>query len=115
MPPGEFSKTVARNGGQDNAFTSLDYTAYFQRVAKDRLPLVMEMEADRMTNLVLTDKEVLPERDVVLEERRSRTENNPQARLSEQMNAAFYLAHPYGQPVIGWPNEIKALNRADAH
>lgn len=114
VAPGEFSKTVARNGGQDNAFTSLDYTAYFQRVAKDRLPLVMEMEADRMTNLVLTDKEVLPERDVVLEERRSRTENNPQARLSEQMNAAYYLAHPYGQPVIGWPNEIKALNRADA-
>ena len=112
--PGEFSKIVARNGGQDNAFTSLDYTAYFQRVAKDRLPLVMEMEADRMTNLILTDKEVLPERDVVLEERRSRTENNPQARLSEQMNAAFYLAHPYGQPVIGWPNEIKVLNRADA-
>lgn len=114
VPPGEFSKIVARHGGQDNAFTSLDYTGYFQKVAKDRLPLVMELEADRMTNLVLTDEEVLPERDVVLEERRSRTENNPQARLGEQMNAAFYYAHPYGKPVIGWPNEIKALNRKDA-
>jgi zinc protease len=67
-----------------------------------------------MTNLVLTDAEVLPERDVVLEERRSRTENNPQARLGEQMNAALYFAHPYGKPVIGWPNEINALNRKDA-
>ncbi len=114
IPPGEFSKIVARNGGRDNAFTSLDYTGYFQRVAKDRLPLVMELEADRMTNLVLTDKEVVPERDVVLEERRTRTENNPQARLREQMNAAFYLSHPYGNPVIGWPHEIKALNREDA-
>ena len=114
IPPGEFSKIISRNGGDDNAFTSLDYTAYFQRVAKDRLPLVMELEADRMTNLVLTDAEVLPERDVVLEERRSRTENNPMARLGEQMNAAFYLSHPYGQPVIGWPHEIRALNRQDA-
>lgn len=114
VPPGEFSKIVARNGGVDNAFTSLDYTGYFQRVARDRLPLVMELEADRMTNLLLTDREVLPERDVVLEERRSRTENNPQARLREQMNAAFYLAHPYGDPVIGWPHEIRTLNRADA-
>ncbi len=114
VKPGEFSKIISRNGGNDNAFTSLDYTAYFQRVAKDRLPLVMKLEADRMTNLVLTDKEVLPERDVVLEERRSRTDNNPSARLNEQMNAAFYLSHPYGKPVIGWPNEIRALNRKDA-
>jgi zinc protease len=114
IAPGEFSKIVARHGGQDNAFTSLDYTGYFQKVAKDRLALVMELEADRMTNLVLTDELVLPERDVVLEERRSRTENNPQARLGEQMNAAFYYVHPYGKPVIGWPNEINALNRRDA-
>ena len=114
IKPGEFSKIISRNGGNDNAFTSLDYTAYFQRVAKDRLPLVMKLEADRMTNLVLTDKEVLPERDVVLEERRSRTDNNPSARLHEQMNAAFYLSHPYGKPVIGWPHEIRALNRKDA-
>jgi zinc protease len=114
IAPGDFSKIVARHGGQDNAFTSLDYTGYFQKVAKDRLALVMELEADRMTNLVLTDELVLPERDVVLEERRSRTENNPQARLGEQMNAALYFTHPYGQPVIGWPNEINALNRQDA-
>jgi zinc protease len=114
IAPGDFSKIVARHGGQDNAFTSLDYTGYFQKVAKDRLALVMELEADRMTNLVLTDELVLPERDVVLEERRSRTENNPQARLGEQMNAAFYYVHPYGKPVIGWPNEINALNRQDA-
>ncbi len=114
VKPGEYSKIISRNGGNDNAFTSLDYTAYFQRVAKDRLPLVMKLEADRMANLVLTDKEVLPERDVVLEERRSRTDNNPSARLNEQMNAAFYLSHPYGKPVIGWPNEIRALNRKDA-
>ncbi|MGI9413385.1 MAG: M16 family metallopeptidase [Hyphomicrobiales bacterium] len=114
IPPGEFSKIVSRNGGQDNAFTSQDYTGYFQRVARDRLPLVMEIEADRMTNLVLTDKEVLPERDVVLEERRSRVDNNPGSRLNEQMNAAFYLSHPYGNPVIGWEHEIERLNRGTA-
>ena len=114
IPPGEFSKIVSRNGGQDNAFTSQDYTGYFQRVASDRLSLVMEIEADRMTNLVLTDKEVLPERDVVLEERRSRVDNNPGSRLNEQMNAAFYLSHPYGNPVIGWEHEIEDLNRETA-
>lgn len=114
IPPGEFSRIVSRNGGQDNAFTSQDYTGYFQRVARDRLSLVMELEADRMTNLVLTEKEVLPERDVVLEERRSRVDNNPGSRLNEQMNAAFYLSHPYGNPVIGWEHEIRELNRETA-
>lgn len=114
IAPGELSKIVARNGGQDNAFTSQDYTGYFQRVAKDRLPLVMEMEADRMTNLVLTDAEVLPERDVVLEERRARTDNNPSALLGEQMSALQYPNHPYGIPIIGWPDEIAALTTQDA-
>ena len=102
IPVGEFSKIVGRLGGQDNAFTGNDATAYFQRVAKDRLGKMMEMEADRMVNLRLDEKEVLTERDVILEERRSRIENNPSAVLDEQMNAALYLNHPYGKPVIGW-------------
>ncbi len=111
---GEFSKIVSRLGGQDNAFTGHDVTAYYQRVAKDRLPKVMEMEADRMVNLRLDDKEVLMERNVILEERRSRTENNPSAILDEQMNATLYLSHPYGLPVIGWEHEMAKLSREDA-
>jgi zinc protease len=114
IPPGEFSKIVARNGGRDNAFTSQDYTAYFQTVARDRLELVMRMEADRMRNLVLTDREVLPERDVVLEERRSRVDNNPGSQLYEAASAALYLNHPYGMPVIGWKHEIEQLTTEDA-
>ncbi|MBU1210678.1 MAG: insulinase family protein [Alphaproteobacteria bacterium] len=111
---GEFSKIVARMGGQDNAFTSHDATAYFQRIAKDRLADVMAMEADRMVNLRLTEKEVLTERDVILEERRSRTDNNPGAILTEQMDAALYYSHPYGTPVIGWSHEIASLDQHDA-
>ena len=114
IPPGEFSKIVARQGGQDNAFTTHDVTAYFQRVAKDRLPLVMQMESDRMVNLVLDEKNVLTERDVILEERRSRTENNPSALLDEQMGAMLYQNHPYHMPVIGWMHEIAKLSRQDA-
>ncbi len=114
IPPGELSKIVARNGGQDNAFTSSDFTAYFQRVAIDRLPLVMEMEADRMSNLVLTDAEVLPERDVVLEERSMRVDNNPRSLLGEKMNQALFPVHPYGTPVIGWEREIAALGTENA-
>lgn len=114
VPPGEFSKIVARNGGQDNAFTSQDTTSYFQRVAKDRLPLVMKMEADRMRNLRLLEKDVLTERKVILEERRSRIDNEPSAILGEQMEAALYLAHPYGIPIIGWEHEMKELSRQDA-
>ena len=114
IPSGEFSKIVSRLGGQDNAFTSQDATAYFQRVAKDRLEQVMQMEADRMVNLKLTEQEVLTERDVILEERRSRVENNPQAILDEQMNAALYYTHPYGIPVIGWEHEMATLSREDA-
>lgn len=114
VPPGEFSKIVARNGGQDNAFTSHDFTSYFQRVARDRLELVMRLESDRMANLTLSDAEVLPERDVVLEERRSRTGNNPGAQLYEQTRAALYVRHPYRDPVIGWPDEIARLTTGDA-
>ncbi|MCC2112474.1 MAG: insulinase family protein [Hyphomicrobiales bacterium] len=111
---GEFSDTVARVGGQENAFTSDDYTGYFQRVAKQHLRLVMELESDRMANLKLTDEVVLPERDVVLEERRSRVDNDPSALLGEAVDAALYIHHPYGTPIIGWENEITKLNRADA-
>ncbi|MDX2156816.1 MAG: pitrilysin family protein [Hyphomicrobiaceae bacterium] len=114
IPTGEFSKIVSRLGGQDNAFTGHDVTAYFQRIAKDRLRTVMEMEADRMVNLRLEEKEVLTERNVILEERRSRTENNPSALLDEQMNAMLYLSHPYGLPVIGWEHEMAKLSREDA-
>jgi zinc protease len=114
IPMGEFSKIVSRLGGQDNAFTGHDATAYFQRVSKDRLATVMGMEADRMVNLKLTEKEVLTERNVILEERRSRIENNPGAILDEQMNAALYLSHPYKIPVIGWEHEMAKLSPADA-
>ena len=114
IPPGQFSKIVARNGGDDNAFTNHDVTAYFQRVAKDRLPKVMAMEADRMANLRLTPEDVATERDVILEERRSRVDNDPGSILQEQMMAALYSNHPYGVPIIGWEHEIKELNRDDA-
>jgi len=111
---GAFSKVVARMGGQDNAFTSHDVTGYYERVAKDRLKTVMEMEADRMLNLKLTEKEVGTEREVILEERRSRTENNPSSILSEQMSAALYQNHPYRIPIIGWMHEMAKLSREDA-
>jgi zinc protease len=114
IPTGQFSKIVARNGGEDNAFTNHDVTAYFQRVAKDRLPTVMEMEADRMVNLRLTEDDVKTERNVILEERRSRVDNDPGSILQEQMMAALYENHSYGVPIIGWEHEVAALNRADA-
>lgn len=113
-PDGAFSKMVANRGGQENAFTSLDYTAYFQRVAKEHLPLMMELEADRMENLVLSDEVVAPERDVVLEERRNRVDSEPGSKLREAMNAITFVNHPYGSPVIGWESEIKALNKEAA-
>lgn len=114
IPSGQFSKIVSRLGGQDNAFTGHDATAYFQRVSKDRLAEVMKMEADRMVNLRLDEKEVLTERDVILEERRSRIENNPSSILDEQMSAALYQSHPYKIPVIGWMHEMAKLSREDA-
>src|ERR1700730_7398231 len=113
-PVGEFSQTVLRVGGNENAFTSTDYTGYFQRVPREQLSTMMEFEADRMTGLVLKDENVLPERDVVLEEFNMRVANNPDARLTEQIMAALYLNHPYGRPVIGWHQEIEKLDREDA-
>jgi zinc protease len=111
---GEFSKIISRLGGQDNAFTGQDVTSYHQRIAKERLGTVMDMEADRMTHLRLTKDEVETERQVIIEERRSRIDNNPTALLDEQMNAALYLNHPYGTPVIGWEHEMAKLSREDA-
>src|SRR5215217_3467201 len=113
-PAGEFSQTVLRIGGNENAFTSLDYTGYFQRVPREHLAKMMEFEADRMTGLILKDENVLPERDVVLEEFNMRVANNPDARLTEQIMAALYLNHPYGRPIIGWRQEIEKLDREDA-
>jgi zinc protease len=113
-PAGEFSQTVLRVGGNENAFTSYDYTGFFQRVPRDQLPKMMEFEADRMTGLILKDENVLPERDVVLEEYNMRVGNNPDARLNDQIMAALYLNHPYGRPVIGWHHEIEKLTREEA-
>ncbi len=114
MESGEFSATVAANGGRDNAFTSYDYTAYFQRVAADRLELMMQMESDRMKNIRLTPENIRTERDVILEERNQRTDNNPGALFNEQMNAAQYLNHRYGTPIIGWRHEMEELDLEDA-
>lgn len=114
VPAGAFSRQVARNGGRDNAFTTFDYTGYYVNVAKDRLELAMTLEADRMVNLRLAEKDVLTERDVVLEERRTRTDNSPSALLNEQVRAALYLNHPYHNPVIGWAAEVGSLSKADA-
>ncbi|MDA0367879.1 MAG: pitrilysin family protein [Proteobacteria bacterium] len=114
VPVGEFSETVTRNGGRENAFTSYDYTGYFQTVASDRLETVMRLEADRMTNLTLTEEQVVSERLVILEERRSRVDNTPTGLFFEQMNAAQYLAYPYRIPVIGWESEIRTLTLEDA-
>jgi zinc protease len=114
FPDGKFSQNVAAIGGQENAFTSSDYTGYFQRVARQNLKLLMEMESDRMTGLVLTDAVVLPERDVILEEQNQRVGNSPGSLLSEQMEAALYLNSPYGKPVIGWRHEMEKLTREDA-
>ena len=114
LAPGEFSATVARNGGSDNAFTSYDYTAYFQRVAADRLDLMMQMEADRMVNLKLSEDDIATERDVIIEERNQRVENDPASLFREQKNAAQYLNHRYGVPIIGWRHEMEALDQAKA-
>ncbi len=110
LGPGEFSKIIAENGGRENAFTSWDFTGYYQTVAADRLAIVMEHEADRMTGLTLSDEIILSEREVVREERRSRVDNNPASQLNEMVAATLYLNHPYRVPVIGWDHEISELN-----
>lgn len=114
IAPGEFSRTIARNGGEDNAFTSWDYTAYHERIARDRLELVMRMEADRMRNLRFSDETFVSERAVIAEERRQRIDNNPGAVLGERMRAMLWPHHPYGTPIIGWLHEIQSLDRETA-
>lgn len=114
IAPGEFSRTIARNGGDDNAFTSWDYTAYHERIARDRIELVMRMEADRMRNLRYSDETFRSERDVIAEERRQRVDNSPNAVMGERMRAMLFPHHPYGTPIIGWLHEIQSLDRANA-
>jgi len=111
---GDFSKIVARNGGRDNAFTSYDYTGYYQSVAADKLELVLKMEADRMVDLAFDEEAFRTEKEVVLEERRQRTDNDPRSQLGELSRAVQWLHHPYRIPVIGWEHEIRALTREDA-
>ena len=114
LESGELSATVAANGGKDNAFTSYDYTAYYQRVAADRLELMMRMESDRMVNIRLTERNIETEREVILEERNQRTDNNPRALFREQSNAVQYHNHRYGVPIIGWRHEMETLDMEDA-
>ena len=111
IAPGQFSKIIRGMGGEDNAFTSWDYTAYFQSVAKDKLPIVMALEADRMINITLPQNEIDTELPVIIEERRMRTDNDPQALFAEQMRAVLFTASPYGVPIIGWHDEMPKLKR----
>lgn len=114
LASGELSETVKRNGGSDNAFTSFDFTGYFQRISSDRLELVMDMEASRMDGLALVEEDMDTERNVVIEERNQRIESEPSALFNEQMRAAQYLHHPYGIPIIGWMHEALELSLEDA-
>ncbi len=114
LPGDQFAQTVARNGGEENAFTTHDYTVFYEQIARDRLRLVMSLDADRMANLDLSDNNVNTEREVVLEERRMRVDNDPQALMREQMEAALHLSHPYGRPIIGWPDEVRHIGRVEA-
>lgn len=113
--PGEFSKIIAANGGRDNAFTAKDYTAYFQQLEVSRLPISFEMEADRMRNLTLPIKEFKKEVEVVMEERRMRTDDNPRSKTYEQFYATAFNSNPYGQPIIGWMDDLKNLKVDDLH
>lgn len=114
LEPGEFSKVIRSLGGNDNAFTSLDYTAYFQSIASEHLEKVMRMEAGRMRGMDPPPGEVASERKVILEERKQRTDNNPNAKFAESLSAALYVNHPYGTPVIGWYHEMETLSWNDA-
>lgn len=111
--PNVLSSTVSRNGGVDNAFTTKDYTVYFQTLPADRINISLDFESDRMRNLLLNNKEIDSEKQVVIEERRLRTEDNPQSLLFEEVNAAAFKAHPYHNPVIGWMSSIEAINIFD--
>ncbi|HEY3487789.1 MAG TPA: pitrilysin family protein, partial [Gammaproteobacteria bacterium] len=112
LKPGEFSSVIAANGGEDNAFTSLDYTAYFQRIAREHLELCLRLEADRMRDLQFDEQELLKERDVVAEERRWRYDDNPQSITYEKFMATAYPAGPYHHPIIGWMNDIQSYSIA---
>src|ERR1043166_2088293 len=112
-PPGAYARIVERNGGQDNAFTSQDVTSYYVDIAADRLDLVMALEADRMHNLTLDPKIVDSEREVVTEERRTRTEDDPGGALGEEVSALAFRAHAYGQPIIGWMIDIRRITREE--
>jgi zinc protease len=114
LESGELSDIVAAQGGSDNAFTSFDYTAYFQRVAADRLELMMTLEADRMNDIRLTPEDIVTERDVILEERSQRVDSNPGAIAMEQIRATQFLNHRYGVPIIGWRHEMESLSMEDA-
>lgn len=114
VPAGQFSKIIAEAGGRENAFTSHDYTAYFQQLQVDKLPLAFKLEADRMANLALTEQEFSKEIKVVMEERRMRTDDNPQSLVGEQLNAVAFEAHPYHHPVIGWMNDLENMRVEDA-
>jgi zinc protease len=107
LQPGEFSRIIAANGGNENAFTGRDYTAYFQTMEKSRLPVSFELEADRMRNLHLLDEELKKELQVVYEERRMRTDDNPRAKTQEHFTAMAYSNNPYKNPIIGWPSDIE--------
>jgi zinc protease len=114
VPVGEFSRRIAAAGGRENAFTSNDYTAYFQQLHKSKLPLAMKLESDRMHNLNLSAKEFSKEIKVVMEERRMRTDDQPHALLQEKMMAAIYQEHPYQHPVIGWMSDLEQMDVNDA-
>jgi len=114
VPAGEFSRRIAAAGGRENAFTAQDHTAYFQTLQKDRLELALKLEADRMANLALSADDFAKEIQVVMEERRLRTEDNPQARLYEGLLATAYQSHPYHHPVIGWMNDLQNMTVDDA-
>ena len=111
---GEFSRTIARAGGRENAFTSRDYTAYYQQLHKSKLPVALELEADRMVNLSFAEEEFAKESKVVMEERRSRTDDDPHSQLHEQLMATIYISHPYRSPVVGWMNDLQNMQLADA-
>jgi zinc protease len=114
VPEGQFSLIVKKLGGNENAFTTHDYTAFYQDIARDHLEKVMEMEADRMKNLVLTDEQVASERQVVIEERHQRVDNTPQTKFQEQLMSALFVNHPYAIPVLGWLQEMKEMTREEA-
>ncbi|OGI43862.1 MAG: peptidase M16 [Candidatus Muproteobacteria bacterium RBG_16_65_31] len=113
LKPNEFSRIIAEHGGRENAFTGSDYTAYFQQLEKSRLPISFELEADRMLNLALKEEEFRKEIRVVMEERRLRTEDQPEALLAEKFMATAYQVHPYKHPIIGWMRDLEKMTVAD--